>query len=382
MRVAFVTRKVVRHDGQGRVNLVIIAELLARGYEVLVVASEVDPELGRHPRLHHAVVGTTHWPTQLLRDQTFALAATRVLLRERKRCDLVVVNGFVCWVPADINIVHFVHASWLRSPTHPLRTGFSPRSLYQTVYTLLNIAFERWGFVRSGVLIAVSQTVRDELLSIGMPPERVRVIENGVDLDEFHPGPADRSALGGMGDHPIALFVGDARTGRKNLDGVLRALVGVPGLTLAVVGAADRGPFPAMAERLGIANRVRFLGHRHDIADLMRGADLFVFPTRYEPFGLVILEAAASSLPVITTRLAGAAQLLEGGAGVVLDDPEDTPTLTAAMLRLADDETLRRRIGKAARTIAESHGWATTAAQYADLIESTNLGIGQDDRSP
>ncbi|WP_207457454.1 glycosyltransferase family 4 protein [Azospirillum sp. SYSU D00513] len=370
MIIAMVTQKLVQHDGQGRVNSVIAAELLRRGHDVLVIASEVGPELRDHPRLHWTRVPHSGVPTQLLKDQLFAWRAGRLLRDRRDEIDLVVINGFVCWSPSDVNIVHFVHSAWIRSPAHPVRKRVGPVSLYHALYNLLNVAFERWSFRGARRIVAVSRTVRNELLAAGVPLGRISVIDNGVDAAEFTPGTPDGRTLGFAEGGPVALFVGDARTNRKNLDGVLHALASVPGLNLAIVGDAEGGPFPALVDRLGLGARVRFLGHRKDVAALMRAADLFVFPTRYEPFGLVLLEAAASGLPVITTRAAGASWLLDEQGAILLDDPESVGGIASALRTITDDPELRRTMAAAARRIAESHDWSVTAARYADLIES------------
>ncbi|MFP5518222.1 MAG: glycosyltransferase family 4 protein [Alphaproteobacteria bacterium] len=382
MRIAVVTQKIVRHDGQGRVNAVVVEELLRRGHEVVAIATEVADELAQHPSLRWLPVDGGGVPTQLAKDQLFAWRASRALARARRAgVDRVVVNGFVSWARSDVNAVHFVHSAWMRSPTHPVRKGVSPLSLYRALYTLLNVGFERWSFRRARRLVAVSRTVAEELRRDGIDPARLAVIDNGVDVAEFRPGTPDPAAFGLQPGRPVALFVGDARSDRKNLDGVLRALAEVPDLSLVVVGDERGGPFPALARSLGVEDRVRFLGHRRDVAALMRAADLFVFPTRYEPFGLVLLEAAASGLPVVTTRLAGASWLLEDGAAIVLDDPDAQDALVGAMRRLAADPEERRRMGEAGRHIAERHDWPVTAGHYADLLEApgplaSGVGVG------
>jgi glycosyltransferase involved in cell wall biosynthesis len=220
----------------------------------------------------------------------------------------------------------------------------------------------------AGVVVAVSEEVKRELIEHGIAPERIRVLHNGVDLDRFEPGPADRSALGLPNGVPLAVFVGDIQTPRKNLDSVLRALSDVPRLHLAVAGSVDGSPFPDLAARLGVTERTHFLGYRNDVADLMRAADLFAFPSRYEACSLVLLEAMASGLPIVTASTTGGAELVADEAGIVLDDPDDVDALACAFRRLADDPNQRASMGRRARRRAEDLSWATVGDRYLDLM--------------
>jgi glycosyltransferase involved in cell wall biosynthesis len=209
--------------------------------------------------------------------------------------------------------------------------------------------------------------VRRELIGIGVSPERIQVILNGVDLEEFRPSFADRAAFGLPAGVPLALFVGDLRTPRKNLDTVLESLTRVPNLHLVVAGRTESSPYPALAARLNVDSRVHFLGFRRDVARLMQAADLFVFPSRYEACSLVLLEALASGLPIITARSAGGAEVVEADCGIVLDDPNNPAALAAALCRLSADSALRNAMGCAARTVAEQHSWTAMADRYLDL---------------
>ncbi|OBQ32739.1 MAG: glycosyl transferase, partial [Anabaena sp. CRKS33] len=279
------------------------------------------------------------------------------------------VNGAITMSAADVNAVHFVHSSWWRSPVHISRSRKDFYGLYQWLFTAANSYWEKQAFSQAKSIIAVSEKVAKELVSIGVPRQKIRVIVNGVDLQEFTPGVTSRSLLGLPENVNLALFAGDIRISRKNLDTVLHALVKVPELHLAVVGGTQDSPYPAMAKALNISERVHFLGYRHDMPQIQRASDLFVFPSRYEPFGLVVIEAMASGLPVITATTTGAADLLNPDSGIVLEDCDDVEALAHALQLLDSDRSLRQQMGKVARTIAEQHSWSTMAQTYLNIFE-------------
>lgn len=372
MRIALVTHNVVRGDGQGRINYEVAREALARGHQVTMLATRVAPEVASHPAARWLAVPVDGWPTQLVRNQVFAWRATRGLAAHRRSFDVIAANGFVCWHPAHVNTVHLVHHAWLRSPCHTFRLRKDPVGWYQGLNTLLNVRFERGAFRQSQVIVAVSGKVRHELVAAGVTAGMIRVIPNGVDPDEFYPGTADRRRWGLPDGVPLALFAGDIKSPRKNLETVLHALPACPGLHLAVVGEQQGSPYPARAARLGLGPRVHFVGFRQDMPQLMRAADFFVFPSRYDPFALVVLEAMASGLPVITARTVGAAELVDPSCGIVLDDADDVGRLTQALRRLAHDAEGRRRMGAAARRIAERHTFAAMAQRHVDLLEEVH----------
>ena len=303
------------------------------------------------------------------------------LRKYRSQVDVVKVNGAITTAVSHVNAVHFVHSSWLRSPAHISRIRRDLYGFYQWLYTAVNAFSEKHAFQKAQVIVAVSQKVAQELEDIGVPRSQIQVIVNGVDLEEFSPGVACRQTLGLPENVTLALFAGDIRTPRKNLDTVLRALVKVPSLHLAVVGSTEGSPFPAMAESLGLNQRVHFLGYRRDIAQLMRAVDLFVFPSRYEACTLVLLEALASGLPVITATATGGAELITPECGVVLPDSDDTDALADALSSMISDwlkpiaegdgakRTRMQQMGQAARAVAEQHSWNIMAQTYVDLFE-------------
>ena len=369
MKICIVTHKIKKGDGQGRVNYEVVKEAIRCGHHLTLLASEIAPELQDHKLVNWISIPVQKFPTELMRNIIFAIKSAAWVKKYRSEIDLVKVNGAITMTSADVNAVHFVHSSWLRSPVHISRTRRDIYGLYQWLYTALNAYWEKQAFQTAKVIVAVSEKVAQELVNIGVPRSRIQVIVNGVDLQEFAPGVANRQKLGLPPDVNLALFAGDIRTSRKNLDTVLSALVKVPDLHLAVVGDTEGSPFPHLAASLGLNQRVHFLGYRRDIADIMRAVDLFVFPSRYEACTLVLLEALASGLPVITATATGGAELVTPECGVVLPNSDDINALATALLSLVSDRTLMQQMGQAARSVAEQHSWKIMAQTYVQLFE-------------
>jgi glycosyltransferase involved in cell wall biosynthesis len=370
MDLCIVTHRVVKGDGQGRANYEIAWEAIRRGHHVTLLSSQAALELQQHPLVTWIPITTEQWPTEFLRNLLFSWESNSWLRTHCHKVDLVQTYGCITSYPGDVNTAQFVHAGWLRSPVHTSKVRRDYYGAYQWLYTSLNALWEKKAFRQAKIAVAVSEQVKQELLSIGVDEQRIKVIFNGVDPQEFYPSPVDRSQVGLPDGVPVAVFAGDIRLNRKNLDSVLYALAQVPSLHLAVVGSVDGSPYPKLAEQLGISDRVHFLGFRHDIADVMRTCDLFVFPSRYEPFGMVVSEAMAVGLPVITAANVGAAEIVTPECGIVIPHSEDIPALAQALKVLADDETLRKRMGKAGQAIAEQHSWVSKAKVYIDLFET------------
>ncbi|MBH8555954.1 glycosyltransferase family 4 protein [Nostocaceae cyanobacterium CENA357] len=378
MKLCIVTHKVQKGDGQGRVNYEVAQEAIRRGHHLTLIASNVAPELEQNSQMNWIKIPVQGYPTEFIRNFVFAQKSTNWLHQHCSEFDLVKVNGAITTVAADVNAVHFVHSSWLRclttsrftsTPAHISHLHREVYGFYQWIYTVLNAHWEKRAFQKAKIVVAVSEKVAEELVNIGVPRSGIRVIVNGVDLQEFTPGLADRQKLGLPEDVTLALFAGDIRTPRKNLDTVLHALAKVPHLHLAVVGSTEDSTFPQLAASLGLSDRVHFLGYRRDIAEIMRASDLFVFPSRYEPFGLVVIEAMASGLPVITATTTGAADIVTPACGIVLPDCNNVDTLAQALKLLNSDRSLMQQMGKAARLVAEQYSWKTMAQTYMDLFE-------------
>jgi len=373
MRILIVTHVVRKNDGQGRVNYEIVQAALAAGHAVTLLAAEAAPELLRHPRVCFVRIAISRLPTRLVQYQMFAWRCGAWIRAHREEFDVVHVNGFIAWARADVNAVHFVHDGWYRCGFYPFRLRRSFYHAYQVLFTLLNIGCEKWAFRHAGTIVPVSQKVASEVRALGIGSARVQVIHNGVDIDEFTPGAPERARFGLPQAPFMLLFAGDLRMSRKNLDTVLRALARTSAdVHLAVAGIVHNSPYPALAESLGLRARVHFTDMVMDMPALMRSVDAFVFPSRYEPMGLVLLEALAAGLPVITVRTAGGAEVITSGSGIVLDDPDDALGLAAAIERLALEPDYARRLGEAAREVARSLSWQAMAERYLSVYDQVH----------
>ncbi len=373
LHIALVSRRILRTEGQGRVNAEIIKRGVESGVRFTLVAEAVSPELFELAGVEWVKIATAFAPTQLLRNMVFALSTTHWLRRNRRRFDIVHVDGFTTFGKSDVNVVHYVHSEWLRAPVLWDEAFKSVRGFYQIVYTLANSWLERGAFRRTRSAIAVSRTVGEELVRLGVREQAVHVVPNGVDAPEPPPVAIRREDLGIPAHAFLVLFAGDLQTPRKNLDTLLEAIALVPGVHLAIAGVLRSNRYPAKCAQLGLEDRVHFISFRKDdLPEVMAAADVFVMASLYEPFGLVILEAMAAGTAVITARSVGASYLV-GEAGTVLADAKDAAELAAVITHLATHPEVTARMGRAGRNIALGCTWRRMADAYLALYERLAL---------
>jgi glycosyltransferase involved in cell wall biosynthesis len=237
----------------------------------------------------------------------------------------------------------------------------------------------RWNARVASHVLADSQATRDDLVAAyGVPAGKVTVAYPGYDADL---APVrDPQALARVRERyaiaaPYVLFLGSIQP-RKNLARLVRAFARVldrhPELTLVLAGKEGwlAQPIHAQVDELGLVERVRFTGYvaEEDKAALLSGACLFAFPSLHEGFGFPVLEAQACGAPVLTSATSSLPEV--AGNGALLVDPEEEEDIARGMVRILDDEALRRRLVAAGFHNLERFSWEGTAKVVAGIMES------------
>jgi UDP-glucose:(heptosyl)LPS alpha-1,3-glucosyltransferase len=305
----------------------------------------------------------------------FTLAGTaraRRFLAERPGAVAICHNSLMT---GDVYVNHGVVSAAMRARGHGTRRMLAnPTHPFTFVRDLIRY---RCGIHRVVVVLSKSETATLER-TYGRVRSEVRVIPNGVDLERFHPpDSAERSSARAQfqldDDDRVALFVGH-EFGRKGLDVAIAGLVQAPTVLLLVVGGNAQRRLDearAFAARLGVAERVLFLGTRSDLPELFAASDMFVLPSAYEANALVLLEALAAGLPVVATRVGYAPEIvLDGVNGYLVE--RDPAEIGERLEELAAHPA--GSFSTAARASVEGRTWAATARLYLELAEDIAAG--------
>lgn len=227
-------------------------------------------------------------------------------------------------------------------------------------------ALRRRVWQRADAVVAVSNAVRDYLVAEGAPAGKVTVIPNGIELGKFPYAEHARQSP------PVLCALGRLDR-QKGHDVLLRALAAVARpWTLRLGGDGPlRARLQKRATELKIAPRVQFFGTLTDVPSFMKSCDILVHPSRWEGQGRVVLEAAASGLPIVATAVGGIPEMIQDGVSGRLVPPNDASALATAITRTLDNPDESRTLTRAARRIVEGRFTLAGMVQsYSSLYAS------------
>jgi glycosyltransferase involved in cell wall biosynthesis len=224
-------------------------------------------------------------------------------------------------------------------------------------------------------LIAVSQAVKQHLTAQGVPPDRIRVIYNGIDLpaDVHTPQPDLRQRVA-----PASAVVfgtvgrlGPEKGHRYLLEAAaqLSRRAGLPPVHVLIVGQGrEEAPLRALAQRLGIGDRVTFAGFQREVWPYLAIMEVFVLPSLKEGLSLSALEAMALGKPVVASRVGGTPEVVEDGETGMLVPPSDASALAEALASLVRSPEAMERMGRAGRQrVAERFGAERMASEIEEV---------------
>jgi len=304
---------------------------------------------------------------------TVGTARARRFLADRPDAVSICHNDVLA---GDIYVNHGLVQAAMRA-----RGGYAWRMVRNPVHLFTALRDRiRYRGHRHRAIVALTTTEAELLVATyGRVSPPIHVIPNGVDVDRFRPPSDDervkaRADLGLEPDRTVAVFVGHEFE-RKGLPIAIEALGGAPGVLLLVVGGSAemiRGA-EARARRLAVADRVVFAGQHPDPVPFLWASDVLVLPSAYEANALVVLEALACGLPVVSTRVGFAPDLVvDGDNGFLVD--RDAGALAERLRRLDGDDLGEWRVR--ARRTAERYAWPEIARRYLDLVETLQAERG------
>lgn len=297
---------------------------------------------------------------------------TLVSLAESRAVDGVLGFGVVC--PNDsVTWVQSVHAKWLETSQNQAFRGTLKRRL--NPFHIAAIEREKHLFQgrRYRKLLALTDDVACDLQRFYRVPESdITVIPNGVCPTEFKPVEDKtkrdlRLEFGLQPDQPTVCFVAN-ESDRKGLPQLFEAVARSQhkNIQLLLAGRLD-GVADQLARQYGLSDRTRWVGQLEAIAPVFHAADAFVLPTRYEAWGLVIVEALACGIPVVTTRNAGAAQAIAPDVnGLLIEHANDISALTNAIDQILFE--FKRSSQKIAES-AEPYYWNAIIGRVAKVLD-------------
>jgi len=349
-----------------------VDHLQRNGDQVLVIC----PDGGLTEHKGAKIYGVSAFPLPLYPELKLALPrpAIGLALTEFKPDLIHVVN------PAVLGLGGLYYAKVMQIPLVASYHTHLPQYLQH--YGLGMLEPVMWELIKANhnqaqLNLCTSTAMVEELRGHGI--ERLDLWQRGVDTETFRPSLAStemRSHLSqGHPESPLLLYVGRV-SAEKEIDRIKPVLESIPGARLALVGD---GPHRSALEKHFAGTPTHFVGYLtgEPLGSAFASADAFIFPSRTETLGLVLLEAMAAGCPVVAARSGGIPDIVTDGVNGYLFDPRDEQGAIAATQRLFQEQTERETLRQNARAEAERWSWSAATRQlqqyYQGVVSARSL---------
>ena len=355
-KIAFIQRKVAPHGGGEMFALRFLGELKKMGHKITIFAHSAN--FSFLDQVHFVRIPILK-PFSFLKMLSFAWFCKRAA--KRKNYELIFSNERTIY--QDIYFAgEGCHSAWLKQR---FRQVGALKKFLITInplhWTILYL--EKRCLTNSRLLgiISFSKRVKQELVSKhNLPADKIKVVYHGVPAPVADENEIERHTMRqdlGIGENEmVILFIGSGFE-RKGLRFLIEGLAHFdhPSFRLCVVGKGKTGKYRKCAKRLGLQDKVHFYGQNPNVPLFYSIADVFVLPTIYEPFGLVVLEAMSYNVPVVVSQYAGAAELVTHGEnGLILKNPFDANEIGQCLNQLKDPG-FRQTLAKAGNHLASQY---------------------------
>jgi UDP-glucose:(heptosyl)LPS alpha-1,3-glucosyltransferase len=381
VKISLVTPAVSRAGGTEKC-MSWLTEDLAELSDLQVVAAQIADTNVAPSRVHR--IKTIPRP-RLLSYLSFLAGNTLHLTLHRRRGVVLATSGDCLY--SEIVYAHFCCAAYLdlikrgtvKLPDTTLRQRL--RNYHYRLFLTVASAVERRIYNRRALrsVIAVSNGVKNEIVRhYGVDASRIEVVVNAADdrvrltdAERTHARAEQREKLRISDTDVVLLFVAAGDWKRKGLALAIEALaeLDIPTVKLLVAGDEDIGHYSAVAGRLRLGAQVQFLGTVSELEKIYASADVFVYPSVYEAFPLVVLEAAAAGLPLVVTRTNGTEEIVADGENGFLVSPQASE-IASAIRKLVDDAPLRDQMRERARISSQPYTRDAVAHSVLKICQS------------
>lgn len=385
MKILLISNNFTKRIGDER-YIIELVKYFTEKHQVHLLTSTTDLSLNEYYNIPNLiihkkkVIKRPYWLQMLMNAYLNTKYAKD--LKNKFKIDIVHSNtweSFSC----DVLTMHSCYRMWLKIANKILRQeSFYPKYLLYSI--------RRWLLPKNRVFLAVEKNVLEKgskkiilasesikkgiLESYNVPKKKLVIMPLGVNLNEFKSDPQKRMEIRkkyNIDKNDICVILSGYEFKRKGLEYIIRALPLVNGnVKILAVGEENPKIYKELAISLGILDKVIFTGFVPQIKDYYAASDIYVFPTTYEPFGITTLEAMASGLPVIISKLAGSAEIIQDGReGVLLNNPRDSKEIAEKINLLINNKDLRIKMAENAYKTAQKYSWEEVARKTLEVYQ-------------